>query len=133
MDVLVLVSLALLALAARVIHLRLSLAGWERLWRFTSGPITIELRRHAAMARLGNDSLEFPQPREFRTLSMRVGGIPLWSRAAVVGLPAEVDARLGEITAREFDQLFSGHFRMDGPKGTVQALMTLGAEDRPAA
>ena len=61
------------------------------------GPITIELRRHAAMARLGNDSLEFPQPREFRTLSMRIGGISLWSRQAIVGLPAEVDSRLGEI------------------------------------
>ena len=122
MNALVLVLLALLALAARAIHVRLALAGWERLWRFTSGPVTIELRRHAMMAKLGNDSLDFPQPREFRRLSMRIGGIPLWSQQAIVGLPAEVDARIGDVAAGEFDLLFTEHFRMAGPPRAARAL-----------
>jgi hypothetical protein len=124
MNAFVLVLLALLALAARAIYVKLELARWERLWRFTSGPVTVELRRHAAMAKLGNDSLDFPQPREFRTLSMRIGGIPVWSQQAIVGLPAEIDARIGEVTASEFDDLFTGYFRMAGPKRTVRTLFS---------
>lgn len=111
MNAFVLVLLTLLALAARVIYVRLALAGWERLWRFTAGPVTVELRRHARMARFGNDSFDYPLPREFRTLSMRVGGIPVWSQRAVVSLPDEVDARIGEVAAHEFDHLFTGQFR----------------------
>lgn len=89
MDALLLVLLALLALAARTFHVRHRLAAWECLWRFRSGPFTVELRRHAELARLGHDSLEYPQPREFRVISLRVAGIPLWSQEAIVSLPAE--------------------------------------------
>ena len=121
MNALLLVLLVLLALAARTIQLRLRLAAWERLWRFGSGPFTVELRRHAELARLGCDSLEFPQPREFRILSLRVGGIPVWSQQAIVSLPAEADARIGHIPAGEFDHLFVSQFRLAWPKRASRA------------
>jgi hypothetical protein len=122
MNTFVLVLLALLALAARALYVKLALTRWERLWRFTSGPVTVELRRHAEMAKLDNDSLDYPQPREFRTLSMRIGGIPVWSQQAIVSLPGEVDARIGEVAANEFDHLFTAQFRLAWSKQTVQPL-----------
>jgi len=115
MTELLLVSLVLAALAVRTFQLRHRLAGWECLWRFRSGPCTVELRRHAGMARLADDSCEFPQPREFRVVSLRVGGIPLWSQQAIVSLPTDVDSRIGEIPPGEFDHLFDRHFRMSWP------------------
>jgi hypothetical protein len=122
MNAFVLVLLALLALAARALHVKLELAGWERLWRFTSGPVTVELRRHAEMARLDNDSLDYPQPREFRRLSMRIGGIPIWSQQSIVSLPSDVDSRIGEVAPSEFDHLFTGQFRRGWSKRTAHAL-----------
>jgi hypothetical protein len=122
MNAFVLVLLALLVLAARALYVRLELAGWERLWRFTSGPVTVELRRHAEMARFDHESLDFPQPREFRTLSMRLGGIPVWSQQSIVSLPADVDARIGEVAAEEFDHLFTGQFRRTWAKQTMRTL-----------
>ena len=116
MNALLLVLLALLALGARTIQLRLRIAAWERLWRFGAGPCTVELRRHAELARLAHDSLEFPQPREFRILSLRVGGIPIWSQRAIVSLPACVDERIGQIPAGEFDALFTDQFRLSWPQ-----------------
>ena len=111
MDALLLVLLALLALAARTFHVRHRLAAWECLWRFRSGPFTVELRRHAELARLGHDSLEYPQPREFRVISLRVAGIPLWSQEATVSLPTQADARIDSVASGEFDHLFDSHFR----------------------
>ena len=108
---LLLVLLVLAALAARTWQARHRLAAWERLWSFRSGPCTVELRRHAELARLGSDSLEFPQPREFRVVSLRIGGIPVWSQRAIVSLPTEADARIGAISSAEFDHLFEGQFR----------------------
>ncbi len=116
MNALMLVLLALAALAARTIQLRLRFSGWEVLWRFRSGPVTVELRRHAELARLGGDSFEFPQPREFRVVTMRVGGIPVWSQRAIVSLPVETDARIAAVAATEFDDLFDPHFRMSWPR-----------------
>ena len=116
MHTLTLVLIALLALAARTLQLRLRFAGWEPLWRFGSGPCTVELRRHAELARLGADSLEFPQPREFRVLSLRVGGIPVWSQVAIVSLPAAADERIDRIPATEFDPQFAPHFRLSWPR-----------------
>jgi hypothetical protein len=121
MNALMLVLLALLALATRTIQLRLRLAAWERLWRFGSGPFTVELRRHTDLSRLGADSLEFPQPREFRVLSLRVGGIPIWSQQAIISLPAEADARIGHIPANEFDHLFVSYFRLAWPHRASRA------------
>jgi len=121
MNALMLVLLVLLALAARTIQLRLRVAAWERLWRFGSGPFTVELRRHAELARLGSDSLEFPQPREFRILSLRVGGIPIWSQQAIVSLPAQSDARIDHIPAGEFDHLFGDPFRQAWPHRASRA------------
>ena len=113
---LLLVLLVLAALAVRAFQLRHRIAAWESLWRFRSGPCTVELRRHADLARLGGDSLEFPQPREFRIVSLRVGGIPVWSQQAIISLPAEADARIAVIPANEFDHLFDRHFRMSWPR-----------------
>lgn len=111
MDALALVPLAVLAVAARLLHWRHRLCGWESLWRFRSGPITVELHRHAHLARLGCDSLEYPQPREFRVITMRLGGLPIWSQEATISLPAQVDARIDHVAAGEFDHLFEAHFR----------------------
>jgi hypothetical protein len=115
MNALMLVLLALAALAGRAIQLRLRFAAWEVLWRFRSGPVTVELRRHAELARLGGDLLEFPQPREFRVVSMRVAGIPVWSQQAIASLPATADERIGHIPAAEFDHLFAHQFRLTCP------------------
>ena len=120
MNAPMLVLLALAALAARTIQLRLRCAGWEVLWRFRSGPVTVELRRHAELTRLGDDSLEFPQPREFRVVSMRVGGIPVWSQQAIASLPAAADERIGVIPAAEFDHLFAHQFRLSWPRRRVR-------------
>ncbi len=116
MNALMLCLLSLLALAARTVQLRLRFAGWVPLWRFASGPFTVELRRHADITRLGSDSQEFPQPREFRVLSLRLAGIPLWSQVAIVSLPAASDERIDHIPATEFDQLFDSHFRLSWPQ-----------------
>ena len=116
MNELLLVSLVLVALALRTVVVRHRIAGWESLWRFRAGPCTVELRRHAGMARLGGDSCEYPQPREFRVMSLRIGGIPLWSQRAIVSLPTEADSRIGEIPASEFDHLFDRHFRLSWPR-----------------
>ncbi len=120
MNALMLVLLALAALAARTIQLRLRFSSWEVLWRFRSGPVTVELRRHAELARLGGDLLEFPQPREFRIVSMRVGGIPVWSQQCIASLPAAADERIGHIPATEFDDLFSDQFRLTWPQRRVR-------------
>jgi hypothetical protein len=112
-NVLLLISLTLLALCARSFHVRHRLAAWQCLWRIRSGPFTVELRRHAELARLGGDSLEFPQPREFRILSLRLSGLPVWSQQAIVSLPGTVDARIGDVTAREFDHLFERQFQLN--------------------
>lgn len=114
MDALLLVLLALLVLAARAFQVRHRLAAWQSLWHFRHGPITVELRRHAHLARLDADSLDYPLPREFRVLSLRVGGIPVWSQQAIVGLPAQVEARIDSVPAGEFDHLFERQFRLGG-------------------
>ena len=120
MTELLLVSLVLVALAARTFQVRHRIAGWECLWRFRAGPCTVELRRHAGLARLGEDSCEYPQPREFRVLSLRVGGIPVWSQLSIVGLPATADERIGRIPASEFDHLFAGQFQLDWPRRRIR-------------
>ena len=124
MHPLILVLIALLALAARTLQLRLRFAAWESLWRFGSGPFTVELRRHAGLARLAGDSHEFPLPREFRVLSLRVGGIPVWSQVAMVSLPAAVDERIDNVPATEFDPLFDRHFRLSWPQQRVRLAAT---------
>ncbi|HEY8976942.1 MAG TPA: hypothetical protein VIN75_22190 [Burkholderiaceae bacterium] len=116
MTELLLMLLVLFALAARTFQVRHRTAGWECLWRFRSGPCTVELRRHAGLARLGGDSCEYPQPREFRVMALRIGGIPLWSQQAIISLPTDADSRIGEVPASEFDHLFDRHFRMSWPR-----------------
>lgn len=122
MTALTLVLPALLALAWRGLRLELDVAGWDRLWRVASGPVAMELRRNAGMARLAGDSLAYPLPREFRTLLVRVGGVPVWSRQSIVSLPGEVDARIADIPAGEFDHLFSEPFRLARPRSTLYRL-----------
>ena len=123
MDALMLMMLALLVLAARAFHWRHRFAGWESLWRFRSGPIVVELRRHPELARLEHDSFEFPQPREFRVITMRLAGIPLWSQQATISLPTQADERIDSVAAGEFDHLFDAHFR----RGWVQRPARLAA------
>ena len=115
MSAVAMVLLVLLALVVRSLIVLRRRAGWERLWRITAGPITVELLRHADLVRFSHDSLEFPQPRETRQLCMRLAGIPLWSQCAIVALPADADCRLATIAADEFDHLFLGEFRRRWP------------------
>lgn len=124
MTELMLVTLVLVALAVRTFVVRHRIAGWECLWRFRSGPCTVELRRHAGLARLGGDSCEYPQPREFRVMSLRLAGIPLWSQQAIVSLPTDADSRIGAIDASEYDHLFDRHYRMTWP-GHAKAMRRL--------
>ena len=121
MFALVLVVLTLLLLAARSVYVRHRMRAWQRLWRIGVGPCTMELRRHAVLTRLGCDSLEFPQPREFRHLSVRLAGIPVWSWERIASLPPESDARINGIPAQEFDHLFAEPFRLVPPKRAVHA------------
>jgi len=53
---------------------------------------------------------------------MRLGGIPVWSQQSIVSLSAEVDARIGEVAAEEFDHLFTGQFRRTWTKQTMRTL-----------
>jgi len=124
MTELLLVSLVLVALAIRTLLLRYRTAGWECLCRFRTGPCTVELRRHAGLARLGDDSCEYPQPREFRVISLRIGGIPVWSQRAIISLPTDADSRIGDIPASEFDHLFDRHFRMSWPRQAKATRLT---------
>jgi len=107
MTELLLVSLVLVALAVRTFQVRHRIAGWECLWRFRSGPCTVELRELARVV---------AQAREFRVVSLRLGGIPLWSQQAIVSLPTDVDSRIGDVPPGEFDHLFDRHFRMSWPR-----------------
>ena len=122
MITLVLVLLTLLALTARALYVRHMLRRWQALWRCTTGPITVELRRHCMLTKFGNDSLEFPHPLEFRLLSMRVAGIPVWSAQSVVSLPFDADARIDRVAADEFDHLFAARFRAHRSTTTMHAL-----------
>lgn len=74
------------------------------------------------LTRLGCDSLEFPQPREFRQLSIRLAGMPLWSWQRIASLPPESDARIDMVSAQEFDHLFPEPFRLVPPKRAVRAV-----------
>lgn len=123
MNLLMLVAVAALALAACSLHLRHSLAAWECVWHFRHGLTTVELRRDARLARLGGDSMAFPQPREFRVLALRVLGFPVWSQQAIVGLPSEVEGRIAQVPATEFDHLFERHFQRGWPQRRVRVAM----------
>ncbi len=112
MNALMLVPLALLVLAVRSLQLRWRLAAWECVCHVRHGLVTVDLRRHAHLARLGSDSLEFPQPREFRVLATCVAGCPVWSRQSIVSLPAEAEGRIDVIAAADFDHLFDDPFRL---------------------
>jgi hypothetical protein len=124
MHALLLVVLTLMALAARCAYVRYQLRSWQRLWCVRTGPVTAELRRRAMLTRLGSDSLEFPQPREFRYLSLRVGGIPVWSWQFIVGLPAGIDARIDGVSATEFDHAFPAKFQLNPAVRTARAVVT---------
>ena len=120
MNASLLLSLALAVLALRSFQVRHRQAGWEAVWRRRWGLFTVEVLRHAELTRLGGDSLEFPLPREFRVLALRLGALPLWSQQEIVGLPAQVDARIAEVTVREFDHLFERRFRSDGRRHSLR-------------
>jgi hypothetical protein len=120
MNALMLVPLAALVLAVRSVHLRWRLAAWECVWHVRHGLVTVDLRRDAHLARLGSDSQEFPQPREFRVLATCVAGLPMWSRQSIVSLPAEAEGWIAGIGAADFDHLFDEPFRLSSPQRRVR-------------
>ena len=121
----VLALLTLLALCARTGFVLQQLQGQQRLWRSAFGPFSVELRRRAHLTKAHEDSLAFPQPRECRTLTMRCVGVPVWSCHSVVGLPAELDARIDSVSAGEFDHLFSPRFRQHSPARSFRTLLAV--------
>jgi len=123
MNALMLVPLAALVLAGRSLHLRWRLAASECVWHVRHGLFTVELRRDAHLARLGRDSLEFPQPREFRVLATCVAGLPVWSQQSIVSLPAEAEGCIDDVAAADFDHLFDDPFRL----GSSQRRLRLAA------
>jgi len=120
MNALMLVPVAMLALTLRGLYLRWRLAAWECVWHVRHGLVTVDLRRDAHLARLGSDSLEFPQPREFRVLATCVAGMPVWSQQSIVSLPAEVEGWIDGVAAADFDHLFDDPFRLSSPQRRVR-------------
>ena len=120
MLALVLASLTLIALGARAGFVHRRLQGQQRLWRSACGPFSVELRRRALLSRAHADSQAFPQPRERRSLTLRLAGVPLWSIHTVVALPPERDARIDSVDASEFDHLFGARFRRLGPAWSLR-------------
>jgi hypothetical protein len=97
---------------------------WWRLAKFSlvtscdCGALKLELHRCATVFRSEGDTQDFPQPREFRMLVLRLVGIPIFSRQEVIGLPTELDARLDQVSVTDFDAHFSDSFRI-APRTTV--------------
>lgn len=103
------------AAALRMFWLHLQLKQSLLLRRSGFGLLSIELRHRTAVVRLSDDLQEFPLPREYRTLAVRLAGLPLWRRESLVGLPQHVDVRIDQIGAEEFDQLFDDAYRLGAP------------------
>ena len=104
--------------AARVLGLCRTLVHFELVRR--SGAtrwLSVELRRRAMVCKAPGDLQEFPQPREFRMLVLRLAGLALCARTQVVGLPRHFDSGLHLLRAEDFDAQFSGSFRAAGKAG----------------
>jgi hypothetical protein len=110
-------SLTLLALGVWAACAYFTLLKQARVWRATQGPFSVELRRLCSMTRSHADSMAFPQPREMRTLTVRLAGVPIWAARSTIGLPLSVDARIDSVKASEFDALFDSEFRQSTPAG----------------
>jgi hypothetical protein len=108
--------------AAQMLRLQRQLQCSEQLWRSGSGLLSVELRRRARVTRLADDLQEFPQPREFRVLAMRLAGLPLWQRECFVSLPQHFDVRIDQVRAEEFDGAFDASFRLGSPLAAARLI-----------
>ncbi len=116
-------GLALL-LAGRTVCLALKLADGSMVESSTCGAVKLELRRRVAVFKPEGDSQAFPQPREVRMLVLRLGGIPVFCREESIGLPKEMDARLDQVSAKDFDAHFSDAFRI-APRRSISTTRAL--------
>jgi hypothetical protein len=98
---------------------------YQLLRRSPKSLISVELRRQTYLDVTG--SAEFPQPREERVMAWRLGGMPVWSQSASIGLPPELDARINRVGAHEFDIDFGPSFRADGKFEKLSVLHPLNA------
>lgn len=106
------ITLWLLALAARSLLLQRLAARHALLRTRGHGWWTEELRRRACVCSVPNDLQPYPQPREFRIRLWRVAGLPVWWRGCFVSLPVHCDATVAQLDGQQFDHLFSGAFRL---------------------
>lgn len=56
--------------------------------------------------------LAFPEPREERLLVWRLFGCVVYVRRRSVALPSQCDARINQISERDFDARFENDFRL---------------------
>ena len=98
---------------ARGLFLRSVMARDQRVRCEQHGLVSIELRRRAHLVahRDSSGGLSFPEPRETRTLVLRVAGLPVWRRVASIGLPRAVEDTIHHVSAHDFDASFSSQFR----------------------
>jgi hypothetical protein len=105
----------LIALAAcRCVYLCRAVARDELVSRAGSAWLCRELRRQAHMVQHHDawGNLSFPQPRETRTLVIKLAGVPVWREVSSVALPHRVEATIDHVTASDFDARFADRFRL---------------------
>ena len=56
--------------------------------------------------------------------ALRLGGIPVFCREESIGLPKELDARLDQVAAKDFDTHFSDAFRI-APRRSISTTHAL--------
>lgn len=111
-----LIATALILLALRALYLHLQVAHAELIRRETRGALSYEVRRRVYMEVLPLHVSEYPEPREVRTRVLRLTGVVLSRKTLSIALPTESCARLGDISAREFDGRFPPCLQL-GPSG----------------
>lgn len=113
-----LIAAALLfALVLRVLYLHLQVAHAEMIRRDTKSPLSYEVRRRVYMEVLPLHVSQYPEPREVRTRVLRLTGVVLSRKALSIALPTESCARLGDVSAREFDGRFPPCLQLGASRG----------------
>ncbi|MBC8742790.1 hypothetical protein F6X40_40675 [Paraburkholderia sp. UCT31] len=111
-------SVLALALAPvlRALYLRRQLRGTTLVRRDRKGALSYEVRRRVCMEALPLHVSEYPVPREVRLRVLRLASLVLWSMERSIALPSEACARLGNISAQEFDDHFPNWLQLGQPE-----------------
>lgn len=106
-----------LALVFRALYLHIQVAHAELIRRDTKGVLSYEVRRRVYMEILPLHVSRYPEPREVRTRVLRLTGVVPWRKALSIALPTESCARLGDVSAREFDGRFPPCLQLGPSRG----------------